>query len=137
MSFSLHPQLAADTVPVCDLDLCKVLLCTDQTYPWLILSPMKDGLRDLHDLDDTDGVTTMAEIRQCSQALVEIFQPDKMNVAALGNAVPQLHIHVIARFETDPAWPGPIWGKAPAKLYDDAERNRLVANLQDALRANG
>ena len=137
MSFSLHPQLAADTVPVCDLDLCRVLLCTDSTYPWLILSPMKEGLRDLHDLDDVDGVSVMAEIRQCSQALVALFGPDKMNVAALGNAVPQLHIHVIARFETDAAWPGPIWGKAPAKPYDDDKRDGLVATLRDALRATG
>lgn len=133
MTFVLHRQLAADTVPVCDLDLCRVLLCTDQTYPWLILSPMTDGLRDLHDLGAADGVTAMAEIRRCSQALVDLFAPDKMNVAALGNQVPQLHIHIIARFETDPAWPGPIWGKAPAKLYDAADREALVAKLREAL----
>ena len=133
MSFTLHPQLAADTVPVCDLELCRVLLCTDSTYPWLILSPMKAGLRDLHDLNDEDGVTVMAEIRQCSQALVERYRPDKMNVAALGNAVPQLHIHIIARFETDAAWPGPIWGKVPAKPYADSERDGLVAKLRSAL----
>lgn len=137
MSFTLHPQLAADTVPVGDLDLCRVLLCTDATYPWLILSPMKEGLRDLHDLGEADGIAAMAEIRRCSQALVDLFKPDKMNVAALGNAVPQLHIHVIARFETDPAWPGPIWGKAPATPYDDSERDGLVENLKSALKTAG
>lgn len=137
MTFTLHPQLAADTVPVCDLDLCRVLLCTDSTYPWLILSPMKDGLRDLHDLDASEDATVMAEIRRCSEALISIFNPDKMNVAALGNAVPQLHVHVIARFESDPAWPGPIWGKVPAAPYEDATRDNLVAKLQQHLQADG
>jgi len=133
MTFELHPQLAADTVPVSDLDLCRVLLCTDSTYPWLILSPMRDGLRDFHDLEEADGVTAMQEIRQCSEALVALFGPDKMNVAALGNQVPQLHIHIIARFESDPAWPGPIWGKVPATPYDASALDALVDRLRSAL----
>ena len=135
--YALHPQLADETVPVCDLDLCRVLLSRDANYPWLVLSPRRDGLRDLHDLSEADGVTALAEIRRCSQALVELFSPDKMpdkiNVAALGNQVPQLHIHVIARFMTDPAWPGPVWGKVPAMPYEAAARDALIARLREAL----
>ena len=135
--YALHPQLADETVPVCDLDLCRVLLSKDANYPWLVLSPRRDGLRDLHDLNDADGVAALAEIRRCSQALVDLFQPDKMpdkiNVAALGNQVPQLHIHVIARFATDPAWPGPVWGKVPAVPYEAAARDALIARLREAL----
>ena len=135
--YALHTQLADETVPVCDLDLCRVLLSKDANYPWLVLSPRRDGLRDLHDLNDADGVAALAEIRRCSQALVDLFQPDKMpdkiNVAALGNQVPQLHIHVIARFATDPAWPGPVWGKVPAVPYEAAARDALIARLREAL----
>ena len=97
----------------------------------------RDGLRDLHDLNETDGITALAEIRRCSQALVDLSRPDKMpdklNVAALGNQVPQLHIHVIARFTTDPAWPGPVWGKVPAVPYEAAARDALIARLREAL----
>ena len=135
--YALHTQLADETVPVCDLDLCRVLLSKDANYPWLVLSPRRDGLRDLHDLNDADGVAALAEIRRCSQALVDLFQPDKMpdkiNVAALGNQVPQLHIHVIARFATDPAWPGPVWGKVPAVPYEAAARDALIARLREVL----
>ena len=135
--YALHPQLADETVPVCDLELCRVLLSKDANYPWLVLSPRRDGLRDLHDLSAADGVTALAEIRRCSEALVDLFRPDKMNVAALGNQVPQLHIHVIARFTTDPAWPGPVWGRVPAAAYDDADRDALISRLRTSLGQNG
>ena len=135
--YALHPQLADETVPVCDLDLCRVLLSRDATYPWLVLSPRREGLRDLHDLSEADGVAALAEIRRCSQALVDLFEPDKMNVAALGNQVPQLHIHIIARFSTDPAWPGPVWGKVPPVPYDEVERDALIARLRAALGQGG
>lgn len=135
--YALHPQLAGETVPVCDLELCRVLLSKDATYPWLVLSPRRDGLRDLHDLSAADGVAALDEIRRCSEALVDLFRPDKMNVAALGNQVPQLHIHIIARFAADPAWPGPVWGKVPAAPYDDAERDALIGRLCAALGQGG
>lgn len=135
--YALHPQLADETVPVCDLDLCRVLLSKDATYPWLVLSPRREGLRDLHDLDEEDGIAALEEIRRCSRALVDLFAPDKMNVAALGNQVPQLHIHIIARFTTDPAWPGPVWGKVPAAPYDDAARDALIGRLRAALGQDG
>ena len=135
--YALHPQLAGETVPVCDLELCRVLLSNDATYPWLVLSPRREGLRDLHDLSKADGIAVLDEIRRCSQALIDLFQPDKMNVAALGNQVPQLHIHVIARFRTDPAWPGPVWGKVPATPYDDSARDALIDRLRAALGQGG
>ena len=135
--YALHPQLADETVPVCDLNLCRVLLSKDANYPWLVLSPRRDGLRDLHDLNDADGIAVLDEIRRCSQVLVDLYRPDKMNVAALGNQVPQLHIHIIARFTADPAWPGPVWGRVPAAAYDDAARDALISRLRAALGQNG
>ena len=135
--YALHPQLAEETVPVCDLDLCRVLLSKDANYPWLVLSPRREGLRDLHDLNEADGAVALAEVRRCSRALVDLFRPDKMNVAALGNQVPQLHIHVIARFAADPAWPGPVWGKVPAAPYNEAARDALIARLRAALGQGG
>lgn len=115
--FDLHPQLAADTIEVARWDCCRVLLMNDATYPWLILVPQRPDLRDLHDLAPADLALATAEIVRASQALERLFQPVKINVAALGNMVPQLHIHVIARFEEDPAWPQPVWGVAPAEPY--------------------
>ncbi len=135
--YALHPQLADETVPVCELNLCRVLLSKDANYPWLVLSPRRDGLRDLHDLNDADGIAVLDEIRRCSQVLVDLYRPDKMNVAALGNQVPQLHIHIIARFTADPAWPGPVWGRVPAAAYDDAARDALISRLRAALGQNG
>ena len=135
--YALHPQLANETVPVCDLDLCRVLLSKDATYPWLVLSPRREGLRDLHDINEEDGIAALEEIRRCSRALVDLFRPDKMNVAALGNQVPQLHIHIITRFTTDPAWPGPVWGKVPPAAYDNAARDALIGRLRAALGQGG
>lgn len=127
--FTLHPTLKNDTVEVTRLDFCHVLLIRDKTYPWLILVPGKDGLRDLDDLNETERVQVMAEIDHVSKAMKRIFQPYKMNVAALGNMVEQLHIHVIARTQDDPAWPAPVWGAAPPLDYNDDERNQLITKL--------
>lgn len=129
--FTLHPRLEADTVPVISLGLSRVLLMQDRRFPWLILVPEKPALRDLHDLTLDDQITAMAEIDATSRALSALHSPDKMNVAALGNMVPQLHIHVIARFTADAAWPGPVWGVGEAEAYDGA----ALAVVLDALRA--
>lgn len=132
--FELHPQLAADTVPVATWPLCEVLLLTDANYPWLVLVPARAGLRDYHDLSPDDMVTAGREISRASEALVELFAPDKINVAALGNMVRQLHVHVVARFTTDAAWPNPIWGVAPPLAYAP---DALDARLADLRRAFG
>lgn len=131
--FTLHPQLAADTVPVTDLALCQILLMDDATYPWLILVPALSDLKELHDLTPGDQQQLMREVTRVSRMLQRLVNADKMNVAALGNMVPQLHIHVIARFEADPAWPGPIWGKMPVAPYDAAARERLIEDITKAL----
>jgi diadenosine tetraphosphate (Ap4A) HIT family hydrolase len=110
--FQLHERLAADTLPLDRWPLCEVLLAKDATYPWLILVPRRVGLRDFDDLAREDLDTASWEIVRASRTLKAVFRPDKLNVAALGNQVPQLHVHVIARFTDDPAWPGPIWGGA-------------------------
>jgi diadenosine tetraphosphate (Ap4A) HIT family hydrolase len=126
--FDLHPQLAADTVEVENWACCRVSLMNDTTYPWLILVPQRSGLRDFHELAPVDLHTAAAEIMRASQALERLFQPVKINVAVLGNMVPQLHIHVIARFEDDPAWPKPVWGVVPAEPYNaDALAECLTA----------
>lgn len=131
-TFELDPRLAADTLPVCDLPLCRVLLMNDTRYPWLILVPRRAALRELHDLETVDRRQLSEEINACSRALAERTGADKMNIAALGNQVPMLHVHVIARFETDDAWPNPVWGVLPARPYaDDAES--LCAELKAAL----
>lgn len=116
-AFQVHERLAADTVPVARWDLSHVLLMNDLTYPWLILVPARTTLRDFHDLSPADLPIMTAEIVRASRALENVYRPDKLNVAALGNQVPQLHLHVIARFMADPAWPGPVWGVRPPAAY--------------------
>lgn len=128
--FQLHPQLAADTRHVAALPLCDVLLMNDANYPWLILVPRVPGASELLDLGESDRARLWREIDIASQALRELFAPDKLNIAALGNVVSQLHVHVIARFKNDAAWPKPVWGAQPAKPYSATE----IAERVDALR---
>ena len=131
--FKLDDRLAADTVEVTRWPLSRVLLMNDATFPWLVLVPERPGLRDLDDLDAADHQTVMAEITRASRALKETCQPDKINVAALGNVVEQLHIHIIARFRHDPAWPKPVWGMVPAQPYDEDALGETLSRLKDAL----
>ena len=116
-AFELHTQLAADTAFVTDALLCRILLMNDANFPWLILVPRRAGLRDYHNLSADDLAVVNDEIVKTSRVLTALYKPDKINVAALGNMVPQLHIHVIARFTDDVAWPKPVWGVAPAEPY--------------------
>lgn len=129
-SFELDPRLAADTALVADLALCRVGLMNDATYPWLILVPRRASVTEIADLTPYDATLLMDEIRVASRVLRDLTRCDKLNVAALGNMVPQLHVHVIARFRGDPAWPGPVWGKAPAEAYGDAPKAALVEALR-------
>ena len=131
--FELHPQLAKDTVLVKNLALCRVLLMKDATYPWLILVPERADIREIHTLSEADQIILMREMTHVSRTVEALFDADKMNVAALGNMVPQLHIHIIARFERDAAWPGPVWGKVPAKPYEPDALDDLVAKTKEAL----
>ena len=130
MNFDLHPRLAADTFVVGDLPLCRVLLMNDTQYPWTILVPRQNGLRELHELHESDLQRYWRESMQLSQVLMREFRGDKLNVAALGNMVPQLHIHHVVRFQGDPAWPAPVWGKHPAQPYDTATLDERLALLR-------
>ena len=133
MSFELHPQLRADTCLVAALPLCDVLLMNDANYPWLILVPRVAGMRDVIDLDDAQQAVLMREIAAASRALKSLYSAHKLNVAALGNQVPQLHVHVIARQTDDAAWPNPVFGRVPARPYDEAARERRLRELHGAL----
>lgn len=132
-NFTLHPQLAADCIVAGDLPLTRVLLNDDANYPWLILVPRKPGLVDLTDLSDDDQARLLREVSSAARALKEITRYEKLNVAALGNQVPQLHVHVIARFRSDAAWPNPVWGKALRKAYDTNARERLLEAVRRQL----
>lgn len=126
MSFVLHPRLEADTTFIADWPVNRVLLMNDANYPWLILVPRREGLRDFHDVPAVDESAFPEEINRAARALKEITGAVKMNTAALGNMVAQLHVHVIARFESDAAWPDPVWGKHPAVPYGDGEVEALI-----------
>jgi diadenosine tetraphosphate (Ap4A) HIT family hydrolase len=130
MPWTLHPQLESDTGPVGDLPLSRLLLANDANYPWLLLVPRCAGASEIIDLADAEQIALAAEIARVCRALKAVAPCDKLNVAALGNVVPQLHVHVIARRRDDPAWPRPAWGAAPARDYDPAARERLVAALR-------
>ncbi len=130
--FVLHERLAADTITLADWPLCRVLLMNDASYPWLILVPRRAGLTEIHELAADGRNTLIEEVARASLALTSGFQPDKINVGALGNMVPQLHIHVIARFRSDPAWPGPVWGKQPPVPYESAALQERIDTLKAA-----
>ncbi len=134
-SFALHPQLAADTQPVAELPLCWLLLSNDANYPWFILVPQREGIREIHELGETDQLQLLRESVALSRALMGLFGGDKLNVAALGNVVPQLHVHHIVRYRTDPAWPAPVWGRVAAAAYDPVEQQRRIDGLRAALPA--
>lgn len=131
----LHPQLAADTFHVSELDLCLVLLMNNACYPWVILVPRQAGLREITDLTQEDQHLLMDEIAHVASRLQTLTGADKMNIAALGNMVPQLHIHVIARFKEDTAWPAPVWGKN-GEPYTPERAAAMISALQNALDAN-
>jgi diadenosine tetraphosphate (Ap4A) HIT family hydrolase len=131
--WELHPHLARDTVAVGDLPLSRILVMNDANYPWLLLVPRQPGLIELIDLKEPDRVQLIAEISQVGRGLKAVAQCDKLNIAAIGNLVPQLHIHVVARRRTDVAWPKPVWGLAPPRAYVGADLDRLVETLHRAL----
>ena len=130
--FNLDPRLAADCEWVCELDLCRVLLLKDANYPWLVLVPRLADCKEIIDLSESQQSLLWQESAMASRVLQALFKPDKLNVAALGNMVPQLHIHHIVRYQNDASWPKPVWGQCPAKNYDSnelAERVALISRL--------
>jgi diadenosine tetraphosphate (Ap4A) HIT family hydrolase len=125
-AFTLDPRLSADALPVGDLGLCSVLLVDDARFPWFMLVPRRSDLVELTDLAETDAASLMDEIRLATRVMIDLAKPDKVNVGALGNIVPQLHVHVVGRFRSDPAWPGPVWGFETRRPYPDHAAAALV-----------
>jgi diadenosine tetraphosphate (Ap4A) HIT family hydrolase len=133
MSFALDPRLAADTHAIGALPFSELLLMDDARFPWVILVPRIAGARELIDLDEGDQRLLLGEIDRVARVLEAMLHPDKLNIAALGNVVPQLHVHVIARFTTDAAWPNPVWGRGERMAYGERERAARIAKLRAAL----
>jgi diadenosine tetraphosphate (Ap4A) HIT family hydrolase len=131
--FRLHERLAKDAIPVGELPLSRLLLMNDARFPWLVLVPRIDGIREVFELSTSDQQRLIAEVSRCSQRLKMLTGASKMNVGTLGNLVPQLHVHIVARSPGDGAWPGPVWGFGVRDPYAQAEADAMVAQLRDAL----
>ncbi len=131
--FELDSRLHNDCEMVLDWPLCRVLLMRDARYPWFILVPRRAQLRELCQLSDDDYAQFGRESRRLSQYLLDSTGAPKLNVAALGNVVAQLHVHHIARFHDDDAWPGPVWGVAPPRPYDEETLTELLTMARQQL----
>ena len=133
MSFELHARLQQDCFAVGRFALCRVLLMNDANYPWFVLVPQRPDVREIHDLNAPDRLQLMTESCAFAVAMARAYEPDKLNVASLGNVVPQLHVHHIARYRDDPAWPAPVWGVVAPRPYAGDERHARLARLRAAL----
>ena len=135
--FALDPLLQKDTHDLGSFQLCRLLLSNNKTYPWFILVPRREGITELHQLALADREQLWKESAQLSSWIEEVYACDKLNVAALGNVVSQLHIHHIARYRVDPAWPRPIWGEGESVPYSEKEveavRRRFLAAFSGEL----
>lgn len=124
--FKLHSQLEKDTIFIKDLKLCQLLLMNNALYPWFVLVPKKPEMVEIIDLSDDEQILLMQEIAEVSRLVKKTFKPDKLNIAALGNMVPQLHIHIIARFKNDPTFPKPVWVSGEVREYSEEELKRII-----------
>ena len=129
-AWSLHPRLKEDTIDIGDLPLSRVLVIKDANYPWLLLVPRRPDIVEIVDLDEVEQAQLMTEISRAARALKEITRCDKLNIAALGNMVPQLHVHIIARRSGDAAWPRPVWGVVPPLAHDAEEVQKFISALR-------
>jgi diadenosine tetraphosphate (Ap4A) HIT family hydrolase len=135
MTFILDPRLENDSVFICDLPLSQVRLSKNSAFPWLLLIPRQNDIVEIFDLSVADQGVLLNEMRVAAAVLKKLFTPKKLNVANLGNVVPQLHVHVIARFEEDKAWPGPVWNSGVKEYYADDELNEITAKIKKELTA--
>jgi len=133
MPFILHPCLKKDCIALGKLELCHVLLMNDSQFPWIILVPDRENITEIYQLPESEQQLLAQESSWVSQKMAEHYQADKMNIAALGNLVPQLHIHHIVRYTTDKLWPAPIWGVLPAQAYTEKEVQKIVPEIQNIL----
>ena len=136
MDFELHPNLAKKDFIV-DLPLCKVFLENNANYPWILLVPQKPEINRIMDLSWDDQIQLLREIDLAQQVIWDIFQPTRLNVATIGNKTPQLHLHVIARFENDPAWPGTVWDHPEKKTYDPITLTERISKIKEAFQEKG
>ena len=127
--FKLDPRLAKDCIEITDLDLSRILLMNDIRYPWILLVPRRKSIREIHHLTPEDQKYLFIEITKSAEFLEREFQPSKINIGAIGNIVPQLHIHIIARNINDPAWPNPVWGHSPPVNYDKDNANKILEKI--------
>ncbi|OGT20690.1 MAG: hypothetical protein A2V90_03890 [Gammaproteobacteria bacterium RBG_16_57_12] len=129
----LHPRLQADCHVVGRFPLCHLLVMNDANYPWCILVPDRPDITEIYQLTDDDQQQLLRESSYLAEAMAIMFNADKMNIAALGNMVPQLHVHHIVRYKTDPAWPAPVWGRQAARPYTEGELLQLITLLKTTL----
>ena len=134
--FALHPRLENDTIVIGHFPLSLLLLHKDANYPWFILVPQRTQA-EIYQLDEADRSQLMKESCLLAEALNSVFEPDKLNLATIGNMVPQLHYHHVVRFKNDPAWPGPVWGAVPAVAYQAVQQQERIAAVVAALRGSG
>ena len=137
LPFVLHPRLAADTHNIGDFALSRALLMDDARYPWVILVPRRARVREIHHLGPDDRRRLLEESCAVAEAMEALFTPHKLNLGAVGNLVPQLHLHHIARYSHDPAWPGPVWGHSPAVVYQPLPLHERIDELRSRLSASG
>lgn len=130
--FKLDTRLETSSVFIADLKLCHVRLSTNGAFPWIMLMPRVPDIVEILDLSGEDQDRLWDEILFASNIMKKIYKPKKLNVANLGNVVPQLHVHVVARYEEDKAWPGPIWNSGVKEEYDAAELEKMIKQLQAA-----
>jgi len=130
MSFALHPRLEADTHFATDWPLCRVLVMNDSRYPWLVLVPRRHGVTEVTGLAASECGQLMEEIGRAGRVVQSLAGVAKLNIGALGNLVPQLHVHVVGRHQGDPAWPGPVWGHSPATPYVPGLLARILAPVR-------
>lgn len=135
-NFQLHPRLQQDCFTVGQLALSQLLMMNDSQYPWFILVPRRPEMTEIYQLAELDRQMLLAESCLVAEKLQAIYRPDKLNIATIGNLVPQLHVHHIARYQTDKAWPAPIWGKLPAKPYALPDAELQIERLRTALNAS-
>ena len=128
--FQLHPQLEKDCFVLGKFELCQVLLMNDSQFPWFILVPQCNGIREIYELTNEEQILLIQESSYLAKKLTEIFNADKLNIAAIGNVVSQLHIHHVVRYENDKAWSAPIWGKFAAVPYTEQQRIALFEKLK-------
>jgi len=130
---AIHHRLSEDCLVIGKLGLCHLLLMQDANYPWFILVPDREDITEIHQLSAADQQLLLEESVMLSRALESAFSPDKLNIAALGNVVPQLHIHHIVRYRTDAAWPAPVWGRVPVKPYTEEALATVIHALKQVL----